>query len=210
MHIQCFTTNPFFENSYLIWDDNLQGIIIDPGFYTPEEEHSFLDFVNNKGIQMKDCWLTHAHIDHIFGCNFIYKQYGIKPRMHANEEFIYQSANQVLTMYGLNNFEFPSLGEFIHEAEELRLGKHLFATLFTPGHSPGSSSFYCEEQNLIFSGDVLFEGSIGRTDLPGGDHNTLINSIKFSLMHLPNSTVVYSGHGGLTSIGQEKLTNPFL
>lgn len=210
MHIQCFTFNPFSENTYLIWDDNRHATIIDPGFYTEEEGLTFLNFIKINNLQLKGCLLTHAHIDHIFGCELIFEKFGIKPRMHLKEEIVYQSADQVSIMYDLKKFKFPDFGEFIQEGVVLSAGNIKFNVLFTPGHSPGSISLYCMEKELVFSGDVLFEGSVGRTDLPGGNHSTLIDSIKSQLLTLPNKTLVYSGHGGITTIGQEKLTNPFL
>ncbi|MEO6190665.1 MAG: MBL fold metallo-hydrolase [Saprospiraceae bacterium] len=210
MHIQCFTTNPFSENSYLIWDDSLQAAIIDPGFYTKDDEVQFTQFLQSNKLELKELILTHAHIDHIFGCEFLFKEFGLRPRMHPKEEIVYQSADQICKMYDLKLFNFPAIGAPLVENTIYRIGDMSFKILFTPGHSPGSISLHDEVNSIIISGDVLFDGSIGRTDLPGGDHNTLIKSIKSQLLILPSHTRVYSGHGGITSIGQEKMSNPFL
>ncbi len=210
MEIKCFTVNPFAENCYLIWDEAGTGVIIDPGFYEEHEVNKLSNFVANNKIQIEEIWLTHAHIDHIFGCQEMYNLFGLLPRMHPKEATIYHSANVISGVYGLKNFDYPSPGNWLKEGQSLNIGNQSFEILFTPGHSPGSVSFYSKAHGFIISGDVLFEGSIGRTDLPGADFSTLIQSIKNQLLKLPHETKVLSGHGGQTTIGQEKLTNPFL
>lgn len=210
MNIQCFCVNPFYENTYLIWENPAHAVILDPGFYTPSEETEFLDFLDSRKLELKEIWLTHAHIDHIFGLEFLYKHFNLLPQMHQLEEFNYMSADQVCQLYGLKKFEMPLPDCSIGSKNHCTAGQLEFEILFTPGHSSGSISFYCPKEEVIFSGDVLFEGSIGRTDLPGGDYSTLIQSIQNKLLTLPSETQVYSGHGGVTTIGQEKATNPFL
>jgi hydroxyacylglutathione hydrolase len=210
MQIKTFVFNPFSENTYLVWNEPEEAIIIDPGMSSPEEEVEFNAHLQDNKLRIKHCILTHAHIDHILGCDWIFKQFGLKPIMHPEEQIVYKSGKQVALMYGVGAIELPEYFLFGVDDEELSFGSVRFKMYFTPGHSPGSLSFYSEEDKVLFSGDVLFEGSIGRTDLPGGDFDTLINSIKTQLLPLPNETKVYSGHGGMTTIGQEKLTNPFL
>lgn len=210
MEIKCFTVNPFYENTYLIWDKQGVAAVIDPGFYSKSEWHSFTSFISDQTLILSDVLLTHAHLDHIFGCEEIYRDFGLRPRMHQDEIAVYHSANQVAGMYGLNRFEYPPAGDLLTNAEALQIGQLQLKVLYTPGHSPGGISLYCEAAGLVFSGDALFEGSIGRTDLPGGNMEILQSSIRSQLFTLPSETVVYSGHGGVTVIGQEILTNPFL
>lgn len=210
MNIKTFVFNPFSENTYIVWDDNREAAVIDPGFFTKEEEEEFIDFVQEQNIVLSHCLLTHAHIDHILGCNILFNKYKLVPILHEKEEIVYKSAEGIAKMYGLGTIKFPGYQCLPENTTQYKIGTINLDILFTPGHSPGSVSFYSQEENLVFSGDVLFEGSIGRTDLPGGDFNTLIQSIKSELLTLPNETKVYSGHGNFTTIGQEKLTNPFL
>lgn len=210
MQIKTFVFNPFSENTYLIWNEADEAVIIDPGMSNTDEEMEFRSFLVNNDLQLKHCILTHAHIDHIMGCQWIYDQFGLKPIMHQQETIVYDSGKQVAMMYGIGAIDLPEYNLFDLNQSHVQLGSIVFKMYFTPGHSPGSISYYSEEDQVVFSGDVLFEGSIGRTDLPGGDFNTLIHSIKTKLLPLANETRVYSGHGGITTIGQEKLTNPFL
>ncbi|MBK9270661.1 MAG: MBL fold metallo-hydrolase [Saprospiraceae bacterium] len=210
MDIHCFVVNPFAENTFLVWDKPSDAIIIDPGFYQEDEQTEFLNFIAANKLTVKHILLTHAHIDHIFGLEFLFQHLGIRPRLHPSELLVYQSAAQVSQMYGLKIFNYPSADADIIAGSELTLGNIQWKVLFTPGHSPGSVSYYVKEESVVFSGDVLFEGSIGRTDLPGSNYDTLIHSIQTNLLNLPNETRVYSGHGPVTTIGQEKLTNPFL
>lgn len=210
MELHCFTVNPFYQNTYLFWEDPDRAVIVDPGFYTSTERVDFQNFLSSHGLKLSEVILTHAHIDHIFGLEFVFKEFGLKPRMNRNEMMTYSMAVQVSQMYGLEVFKYPEVGDWIDEGSKQNFGGVEFDVYFTPGHSPGSLSFHSSKNQLLLSGDVLFEGSIGRTDLPGGDHGTLIRSIKEKLLPLPHQTKVYSGHGGITTIGQEKLTNPFL
>ncbi|HMW38437.1 MAG: MBL fold metallo-hydrolase [Saprospiraceae bacterium] len=209
MQIKCFTVNPFYENTYLIWDKHGVAAVIDPGFYSKAEWNSFASFISDHQLILSDVILTHAHLDHIFGCEEIYRNFGLRPRMHADEISLYHGANQVAAMYGLDHFEYPPAGDLLSNNEVLHVGQLQLKILYTPGHSPGGISLYSEAAGLVFSGDALFEGSIGRTDLPGGNMEILRSSIRNQLFTLPSETTVYSGHGGVTAIGQEILTNPF-
>ena len=209
MQIKCFTVNPFYENSYLVWDEDKTAAVIDPGFYTAMEADEFNGFIRHHDLKLKEVLLTHAHLDHIFGCEMIYGKYGLLPRMHDREMVLYSTANQLSAMYGVSVFDYPAAGEWLVENSGITVGRMAFKVLFTPGHSPGGLSLYCAEEGILFSGDALFEGSIGRTDLPGGDMDILLDSIRSQLFTLPKETRVFSGHGGVTTIGQEVLTNPF-
>jgi glyoxylase-like metal-dependent hydrolase (beta-lactamase superfamily II) len=161
-------------------------------------------------LNLKRLLLTHAHIDHILGLEFIYRRFNLSPEMHELEKPVFDSANQISSMYGISYIEPPKIACYIVDNQPIMLFNSLVDCIWTPGHSPGSLCYYFRKSKILIGGDVLFEGSIGRTDLPGGDYNTLIRSIKSRLYPLGNDVIVYPGHGGITTIGQERLTNPFL
>ena len=201
---------PFAENTYVIADDDLNAIIVDPGMYHPEENVQFFEFINSH--QLKPCrlLLTHAHLDHVFGVNWVNKTYGLTPEIHNDDQIVYDSAEVVAKQYGLNmNKLVPSNISLVHN-QVFKFGGSEFRIIHTPGHSPGSVCFRNDNEGYVISGDVLFQGSIGRTDLPGGDFNVLIRSINEHIINLAEDTIVYSGHGPVTTVGQEKISNPFL
>lgn len=210
LHLKSFTFNPFQENTYLLYDDESTAFIIDPGNSNESENAQIRSFIEEKKLRLKRLLLTHAHIDHILGARFIYDTYGLLPEVHENELFFIDRMTQSAAMYGLNCEQCPKPERFLNDGDKVVLGKYEFDCIFTPGHSPGSISFYNKENKLLISGDVLFRGSIGRSDLPMGNHDTLINSIHKQLLHLGDEVRVYSGHGSSTTIGHEKLSNPFL
>jgi glyoxylase-like metal-dependent hydrolase (beta-lactamase superfamily II) len=204
------TYGPFAENTYVIADDDLNAVIIDPGMYHPEENVRFFEFINS--YQLKPCrlLLTHAHLDHVFGVNWVNKTYGLTPEIHNDDQIVYDSAEVVAKQYGLNmNQLVPSNISLVHN-EVFKFGGSEFRIIHTPGHSPGSVCFGNDNEGYIISGDVLFQGSIGRTDLPGGDYNVLMRSINEYIINLAEDTIIYSGHGPVTTVGQEKVSNPFL
>lgn len=210
LYLKTFTCNPFQQNSYLVYNDKQQAILFDAGMHTNSEEQAFKNFVSEKKLVLKQFILTHAHIDHILGNKFIFDTYGLLPSLHITELFFIDRLMDSAKMYGVNCSPSPQPINFITEDEIINLGQYEFKVIHTPGHSPGSLSFFNQENKLLISGDVLFNGSIGRSDLPMGNHETLINSIKNKLLVLPDETKVYSGHGLATTIGQEKISNPFL
>ena len=204
------TYGPFAENTYVIADDDLNAIIVDPGMYHPDENVQFFEFINSH--QLKPCrlLLTHAHLDHVFGVNWVNKTYGLTPEIHNDDQIVYDSAEVVAKQYGLNmNQLVPSNISLVHN-QVFKFGESEFRIIHTPGHSPGSVCFRNDNEGYILSGDVLFQGSIGRTDLPGGDYNVLMRSINEHIISLDEDTIVYSGHGPVTNVGQEKVSNPFL
>jgi glyoxylase-like metal-dependent hydrolase (beta-lactamase superfamily II) len=208
--IKAFTFNAFQENTYVIYNEHAAAIIIDPGCYDVSEQHALHDFIQTNKLQVKRMLFTHAHIDHVLGAAFIEKTYGLKMEMHELELSVWRAIPSYASNYG---FVYKSADEperFLSIEDEIQLGTDILKIIFTPGHSPGSISFYCEAQQFIISGDVLFFKSIGRTDLAGGNYDTLIHSIKTNLFSLPADTKVYSGHGITTTIGQERTHNPFL
>ena len=204
------TFGPFAENTYIISDDDGNAIIIDPGMYHAEENSRFFEYINSQGLKPTQLILTHAHLDHVFGVNWVNATYGLTPVVHAEDKFVYESAVAVAMQYGLQMNPLVPAEIGLNEGDDFEFGGETFRIFHAPGHSPGSVCFYNERQKYVIGGDVLFQGSIGRTDLPGGDYNTLINSIRTKLLVLPDDVIVYSGHGPLTNIGQEKISNPFL
>lgn len=209
IHIKAFCFNPFYENTYLIYNDTGLCWIVDPGCSNREEQETLSGFISQQKLRPVKLLLTHGHIDHILGCAYVFKQYGLAPELHKNDLDIYNSGAYVGAMYGIAYEAGPAPSLFLEDGQLLNLGDYSWICIFCPGHSPGSLCFYNKEQKILIGGDVLFEGSIGRTDLPGGDHNTLIRNIRSRIFSLDKDVVVYSGHGGTTTIGQEILTNPF-
>lgn len=210
LHLKTFTFNPFQENTYVLYDDEQTAWIIDPGNSNASEDKELKLFIEEKRLKLNRLLLTHAHLDHIFGCRFVYDTWGLLPEVHPEDVFFIEKMQQTASMYGLKAEPCPMPEKFLAEGDKISLGKYEFECLFTPGHSPGSICFFNRENKLIIGGDVLFNGSIGRSDLPKGDHETLIRSIKEKLLPLGYDIKVYSGHGPSTTTGKEKITNPFL
>lgn len=208
--IQTFTFNPFHENTYVLFNKEKQAIIIDPGAYDNKEKFRLENFIEDNGLEVKYLLNTHCHIDHVFGEKYFSHKYNATPHIHLEEEEILFTASTVSEQYGLEFEEYKGNVHFIDEKDKIILGQDQLQIIFTPGHSPGSLSFYCEKQKFVISGDVLFRQSIGRTDLYKGNHQQLLHSIKEKLFTLPDDTTVYPGHGHITSIGFEKINNPFL
>lgn len=207
--IKAFCFNPFQENTYVLYNENKDSWIIDPGCFNVEEEAQLKNFILKEGLIPRKLLLTHAHIDHILGCEFVGREWGLAPELMRKDLEIYQSGQAIAAMYGLGYTPGTLPLKYIFEEQEMSLGRVSFTCIWVPGHSPGSICFYAPSENLLIAGDVLFEGSIGRTDLPGGNHQELLSNIRTKLFVLPNDTIVYPGHGGYTTIGQERLTNPF-
>lgn len=208
--IKQFTFSPVQENTYILFNEEKECIIIDPGCYSSQERNQLKDYVVEHGLQPKYLLNTHCHLDHIFGNRFVATTYGLVLHIHPNEEKVLSMGPTFGDMWGLpfQNYEGDLL--FLKEGDTIQIGNDLLEILEAPGHSPGSICFYNKKQQFIIGGDVLFNGSIGRTDLPMGDFDTLINSIRTKLWPLPDEVVVYSGHGPTTTIGKEKRSNPFL
>lgn len=210
MQIQAFTFNPFSENTYVLYDETGEAVLLDPGCAFPEEEKELVEFIAEKKLTVKKILLTHAHIDHILGCRFISKTFGAGIYMHKEDLFLLQRATDIGQMYGVPIAVPPAPEAFLNQGDVFCFGNSHLEVRFTPGHSPGSISFIHHESCSVFSGDVLFSGSIGRTDLPGGSMDVLLNSICAQLLSLPDAYKIFSGHGPVTDIGMEKRQNPFL
>jgi glyoxylase-like metal-dependent hydrolase (beta-lactamase superfamily II) len=211
MNIKSFTFNPFQENTYIAYDETKECLIIDPGCYTEAERKELKAFIEEKELTPVKLINTHCHIDHVLGNKFASEQWDLELYMHKEDLLVLEKAGDIGKMYGLEDYEgspFPK--HFLAQGDTLTFGKSSFEILFTPGHAPGHICLYSKENNLLIAGDVIFQRSIGRTDLPGGDHSTLINSIITQLFPLPNETQVLCGHGPSTNLGYEKEHNPFL
>lgn len=210
IQIQSFAFNPFQENTYLLWDETKSCVIVDPGCYDTREQKILKDFIFANELKPVQLVNTHCHLDHICGNKFIASEYDLELGIPHGELAILQGAPEYGKIYGFHMEPSPDPAYFIKAGVDLVFGKSKMKVLSCPGHSPDHMVFYAEQEGFLVGGDVLFYGSIGRTDLPGGDHNTLIDSIKRELWPLPDETIVYSGHGPKTSIGFEKVNNPFL
>ena len=210
LKIKSFVFSPIQENTYVLYNESNQCIIIDPGCYFPEEKDELAAFITQSGLKPVMLLNSHCHLDHVFGNKFVAESYGLTLQLHEKEKAMLDFAPASGLMYDMpfDNY----VGEFIYlkEGDTILLGEDELKVIEAPGHSPGHICFYCASQHFIISGDVLFNRSIGRTDLPGGDHQTLIDNIRTKLFILPEETVVHSGHGPLTTIGEEKRENPFL
>ncbi len=210
LQIKSFEFNPIQENTYILFNESKQAIIIDPGCYYDDEKDVLSSFIDKMGLKPEMLLNTHCHLDHIFGNKYVSEKYQLPLCIHRGEKIVLDDAPLRGLMFNLPFDNYIGTINYIEEADNIPLGKDALKVLLTPGHSPASLSFYCEADEFIVSGDVLFKQSIGRTDLPGGDFDTLINSIQTKLFTLPDATKVYSGHGPVTSIGYEKRNNPFL
>jgi hydroxyacylglutathione hydrolase len=210
IQIKSFTFNPFQENTYILINENNECIIIDPGMYSASEQMELDSYITSNNLKPVMLINTHCHIDHIFGNNYCVNKYHLQLQSHEKEIEVLNSGLFTAKSYGLNYDPSPQIELFLKENQTIKFGDSTLKVLFTPGHSPGSISLYSEENHFVIVGDALFYQSIGRTDLPGGNHQTLIQSIESQLMTLPDKTSVMSGHGPMTNIGHERQFNPFL
>jgi hydroxyacylglutathione hydrolase len=211
MEIKQFIFNPFQENTYVAYTDKLEAIIIDPGCYSTDEELLLRMFIESKGLKVLHLVNTHLHLDHAFGNSFVEETWNVKTEAHAGDAFWLKGMAGQCRMFGLElRNPAPSIQKELQEGDSILLGSESFEVLHVPGHSPGSIVLYNAKEHFLFAGDVLFENSIGRTDLQGGNYGQLIKGIQEKLLVLPDETVVYSGHGAATTIGKEKASNPFL
>lgn len=212
MKVKRFEFNPISENTYVIYDETKECVIIDPGCFYPDEKALLLDFILDNDLVVKRIINTHLHFDHVFGLSFVEDQFGLKTEANKEDEFLLKEMTAQLRLFGFGEYESktPEIGKYINENDVVTFGKQRLIALHVPGHSPGSLVFYNQDAGCLFAGDVLFRGSIGRTDLAGGSMEQLINGIKDKLLKLPFDTVVYPGHGPQTTIGEEIKSNPYL
>lgn len=207
-----FTFNDFQENTYLLYNDKRDGIIIDPGCYYDYEQDSLKQFIKDNNISLKRLILTHSHIDHILGCHFISKEFNLVPEIHTNDLDTFLAVKTYAEVYGFKNYiEAENPLTSLKEKDVIEFdSENKLEIRYVPGHAPGHVVFVNHKDKYVINGDCLFMQSIGRTDLPGGNHEQLLASIKRELFSLPDDYTVYCGHGPETSIGHEKQHNPFL
>jgi hydroxyacylglutathione hydrolase len=208
--VKAFIFNPVQENSYILYNEEKQCCIIDPGCYFEKEKQELKAFIEKTGLQPILLLNTHCHLDHVFGNKFVHDEWGLKLHIHQKEKLVLDFAPASGEMWQLPFENYNGELIFLKEGSTIKLGDNELEIRFTPGHSPGHVCFHDEADGFAISGDVLFNGSIGRTDLPGGDFDTLINSIQAQLFTLPDDTKIFSGHGPMTTIGMEKMNNPFV
>lgn len=212
LNLQCFEVNMIQENCYVVWDETREAVMIDCGAFYPEERQALKNFVHDKGLTLKRLLNTHAHFDHIFGAQFVYDEWGVAIEICKAERDTYeQSVRQMQQfMHRSLPLTLPPVAATFSDGDELPFGQCALQVIATPGHTPGGVCFYAEPQHLLFSGDSLFHGAIGRCDLPGGDEPTLITALQQRVLTLPDEVVVYPGHGEPTTVGEERLRNPYL
>lgn len=207
--LKSFVNNPYQENTYLLFDESGQCAIIDPGMYTAAEQNQVVNFIKAHQLKPQLLLNTHCHIDHVLGNKFIFDQYGLKPQFHEGEMGVLAAIPSYAPQMGFQYELSPLPEKFLPESGAITLGNGQLELIFAPGHSPAHLCFYAADDKILIGGDVLFRGSIGRTDLPGGNYEQLIKNIKEKLFVLPDDCTVYPGHGDATTIGFEKQHNPF-
>jgi glyoxylase-like metal-dependent hydrolase (beta-lactamase superfamily II) len=208
--IQSFVNNPYQENTYILYDDSLECVIIDPGMYTATEQNTVVNFIKANNLKPVLLLNTHCHIDHVLGNKFVFEQYGLKPKFHIGESEVLEAVIAYAPAMGFRYEPSPLPDEYLPETGTISFGNTELQLIFAPGHSPAHLCFYDKDASLLVGGDVLFKGSIGRTDLPGGSYSLLLKNIKEKLFSLPDDCTVYPGHGPETTIGYEKQHNPYL
>lgn len=213
IRIQRFVCNPLRENTYVVSDDSKEAVIIDCGAWYDSEKNAIKEYIESNGLIPKHLIATHGHVDHHLGDKFVYDTWGLKPELHGSDEkfitLLPQHAMEVCGISGLTADDFAPVGRYLTGSDSINFGNHNFTILETPGHSPGGVVYYCEEEGVAFTGDTLFRGTIGRTDIDGGSMFMIIQSLRM-LSQLPDDVRVYPGHGEGTTIGQEVATNPYL
>lgn len=207
MIVETFTFNAFQENTSVVYQGS-DAVIVDPGCYDRSEQLALKQFVSEKGLNVHAILNTHCHLDHIFGNAFCVETFQVDLITHKDEMFTLGLAERSAQMYGFPGFEpSPDPNRFVVDHERIQFGALEFQVIFAPGHSIGHIAFYNEAHKVLIGGDILFKGSFGRTDLPGGSMEILKKSIHERMFTLPDDTVVYPGHGPATTIGEEKRTN---
>lgn len=210
MHLKVFTFNPFQENTYLLWDDSRQSVIVDPGNSNTHEDEVIVEAIESLDLKPAAIWLTHAHADHVCGTAFLSRKFQLPVVVHPLDVRLLENAPFFATLFGFSMEAPPAPSRFAEEGKSMHLGSSALEVLHIPGHAPGHVVYIHHESRQILAGDVLFQKSIGRTDLPGGNHDQLIAGIKQKLLSLPDDYVVWPGHGPATTIGHERRFNPFL
>lgn len=211
LNIVRFVCNPIQENTYVMSDETNECIIVDCGAFFPEERKAIVDYIRSNHLVPKHLIATHGHIDHNFGNNTMFEEFGLQPEVHADEAQLMDTLpEQAESFCNITlDYEMPAVGRFLSANDKICFGSHTFTILETPGHTPGSVFYYCKEENVAFSGDTLFHNSVGRTDIPGGSMFLLIQSLR-AISQLPDETQILPGHGDYTTMGKEQTSNPYL
>jgi hydroxyacylglutathione hydrolase len=207
--VDIFTFNPFQENTYLLHDESRECVIIDPGCYEREEQEELASFIEINNLKVVELLNTHCHIDHVLGNYFVKEKYKVKLAVHKIDEATLKAVKAYAPNYGFVNYTEATIDRYIDEGDQIKFGNTTLDILFVPGHAPGHIAFYSTKENICIGGDVLFAGSVGRTDLPGGNFDTLISSIQDKIFPLGEAMVVYPGHGPETTVGREMRSNPY-
>ncbi len=208
--LQVFTFNLFQEKTYLIFNQANECILIDPGCCSENEQKQLSDFLKDRNLVLKHLINTHAHIDHVLGNHYVKTTYGVPLAMHAESLPLLEKIPDYQSMYGIEGYQPTQPDRLLSEGDQISIAGCSLRVLYVPGHAPGHIALYSEALKACFSGDTLFQGSIGRTDLWGGDGKLLVESIRTKLFSLPDDVVVYPGHGDATTIGAEKKQNPYV
>lgn len=200
------------ENCYVVSDETGDAVIVDPGMFYDEERQAVADYVRRQQLTLRHVLCTHGHFDHIFGVDSLYKTFGLEPEVHSADMFLIDGfGQQCEALLGMKpSGQLPPVSRQLADGDRVDFGSHRLQVLHTPGHSPGSVLFYCEEEHVVFTGDTLFRMSVGRTDLEGGSWTELMNSLKHVVALLPADTTAYTGHGPATKIAEELRMNPYL
>ncbi len=212
MNVSRFVFNMFGINTYILWDpESHEAAIVDPGMIDEQEQQALDGFIERNSLKVTHLINTHAHLDHIFGNAYVKDRYGLKIEGNPADKFLAETLPEQGARFGLRMALQPiEIEAELNDGDTIMIGKEKIEVLGVPGHSPGGIALYCPASNFVITGDTLFQGSIGRTDLPQGDYGTLVNAIREKLLTLPDHTAVLPGHGGETTIGYEKKSNPFI
>ncbi|MCI7652825.1 MAG: MBL fold metallo-hydrolase [Bacteroidales bacterium] len=211
LNIVRFVCNPIQENTYVMSDETNECVIVDCGAFFPEERKAIVEYIRSNHLVPKHLIATHGHIDHNFGNNTMFEEFGLQPEVHADEAQLMDTLPEQAELFCniTLDYEMPAVGRFLSANDKICFGSHTFTILETPGHTPGSVFYYCKEENVAFSGDTLFHNSVGRTDIPGGSMFLLIQSLR-AISQLPDETQILPGHGDYTTMGKEQTSNPYL
>jgi len=210
VHIKSFVCNPYQENTYILYDETGASVIIDPGMYTKEEQDKVVAFIEQNNLRPELLLNTHCHVDHVLGNRFVFDTYNLIPQFHEGELPLLIEVQNYAPQMGIRYEVSPIPEKFLQNTGEINFANQTLEIIYAPGHSPAHLCFYHRKQGFLIGGDVLFKGSIGRTDLPGGNHNQLLTSIAQQIYTLPEETIVYPGHGPTTTIATERRSNPFI